>query len=189
MSPRVGVRLPRMDATNLAELYDLPVIDWGWVAERLGDGVTQGPGTGGPDRHTWWLATIDADGSPHVTALGALWVDGDVWFTTSERSRKGRNLARDARCTASLSTTDVDLSVTGEAERVTDPAAVAGMAARWAADGWPCTVDGSGTAITAPYSAPSAGPGPWQVYRLTPRRAHALRATEPGGATRWSFDA
>jgi hypothetical protein len=61
------------------------------------------------------------------------------------------------------------------------------MAERWAAGGWPCRVDESGRALTAEYSAPSAGSPPWYVYRITPRSATALSTIEPGGATRWRF--
>ncbi len=179
---------PRMEAKNLADLYDLPVLDWAPIAARLVEGVTQAPGTGGPDRHTFWLATIDADGSPHVTGIGALWHDGAFWFETGETTRKGRNVARDPRCTLTLATHEFDLVVEGEAHKVTDPHTVADMAARWAAEGWPARVDESGTALTAEFSAPSAGPPPWHVYRVTPLRATALQTVEPGGATRWTFD-
>ena len=51
----------------------------------------------------------------------------------------------------------------------------------------PARVDDSGAALTAEFSAPSAGPPPWHVYRLTPRTATALSTVEPGGATRWRF--
>ena len=176
-----------MDAKNLADLYELPLLDWGGIEHRLVEGFPQAPGTGGPNRHTCWLATIDADGRPHVTGIGALWHDGGFWFETGERSRKGRNLARDPRCTISVATHEFDLVVEGTAEKVTDPGTVADMAARWAEDGWPAQVDESGTAITAEYSAPSAGPPPWHVYRLVPSRATALQTVEPGGATRWTF--
>ena len=64
---------------------------------------------------------------------------------------------------------------------------LAAMAQRWADEGWPARVDDTGTALTAEYSAPSAGPPPWFVYRLTARRATALSTVEPGGATRWTF--
>ncbi len=176
-----------MEATNLADLYELPLLDWEPIEARLGGALTQAPGTGGPDRHTCWLATINPDGAPHVTGIGALWVDGAFWFETGERSRKGRNLDRDPRCTLSVATHEFDLVVEGTAERVTDPATVAAMARRWADEGWPARVDETGTAITAEYSAPSAGPPPWWVYRLTPHRATALQTVEPGGATRWTF--
>lgn len=176
-----------MEARNLAELYDLPTLDWAAVTTHLDAGFEQAPGGGGPNRHTCWLATIDADGSPHVTGVGALWVDGSFWFETGRTTRKGRNLARDPRCTLSLAADDFDLVVEGEAEVVTDPAIVADMAKRWSEGGWPAEVDESGTALTAPFSAPSAGKPPWHVYRITARQATALGVTEPGGATRWTF--
>ena len=176
-----------MQATNLADLYNLPLLGWAPIEARLERGVSQAPETGGPNRHTCWLATINPDGSPHLNGVGALWVDGSFWFETGERSRKGRNLARDPRCTLSLATQEFDLVVEGEAHRVTDPETVEVMAKRWSAAGWPARVDETGTALTAEYSAPSAGPPPWVVYQLTPRIATALSTVEPGGATRWSF--
>jgi len=176
-----------VETKNLADLYDLAPLDWGPIEARLAEGVTQAPGSGGPDRHTCWLATIDPDGRPHVTGIGALWVDGAFWFETGERTRKGRNLARDPRCTMTLATHEFDLVVEGTAEKVVDPDTVARLAARWATEGWPAEVDETGTALTAPFSAPSAGSPPWHVYRLTPQGATALQTVEPGGATRWTF--
>ena len=61
-----------MEARNLADLYGTPLLDWAKIEERLVRGMTQAPDTGGPNRHTCWLATINADGSPHVTGVGAL---------------------------------------------------------------------------------------------------------------------
>jgi hypothetical protein len=175
-----------VEAKNLADLYDLPLVDYSMVTARLDEGLTQAPGTGGPDRHTAWLATINDDGSPHVTGVGAMWADGTFWFETGEHTRKGRNVARDPRCTLSIALREFDLIVEGDAHRVVDAATVAAMAARWGAD-WPCRVDESGLALTADFSAPSAGPPPWFVYRITPRSAVALSTIEPGGATRWRF--
>ena len=176
-----------MEATNLAELYGLPLVEWSRIRARLDEGLTQGPGTGGPDHHTCWLATVNGDGSPHVTGVGAQWVDDVFFFVTGDRSRKGRNLARDARCTMSVATGQFDIVVEGEAHKATDPATVADLAARFAAAGWPARVDDTGAALTAEYSAPSAGPPPWSVYRLVPRAATALWTVEPGGATCWRF--
>lgn len=176
-----------MEAKNLADLYELPLVDWSAVTARLDQGLTQAPRTGGPDRHTCWLATIDSDGSPHVTGVGAIWVDGAFWFETGERTRKARNLARDSRCTLSVATREFDLVVEGDAAPITNPPVVAALAERWAAEGWPCRVDETGRALTADYSAPSAGRPPWFVYRITPRSATALSILEPGGATQWRF--
>ena len=159
-----------MTATNLADLYDLPPWTWtrsatGWTAAS-----TRRPATGGPDRHTCWLTTINPDGSPHVTGIGALWVDGAFWFETGAGTRKGRNLARDPRCVLSLALTEFDLVVEGTAATSPIRTIVAARAADWARGGWPCEVDESGTALTAEFSAPSAGKPPWQVYRIEPRR-------------------
>jgi PPOX class probable F420-dependent enzyme len=176
-----------METINLAGLYQAPPLDWARIETRLQAGLSQAPGTGGPDRHTCWLATINPDGSPHVTGVGALWADGHFWFESGQQTRKARNVARDPRCTLSVAAAEFDLVVDGEAALVTDPATVARMAARWAAEGWPCRVDATGTALTADYSAPSAGPPPWHVYRVTLRTATALGTVAPGGATRWRF--
>jgi hypothetical protein len=178
-----------MRTKNLGERYSLPSVEWSTITERLDKGLAVAPGSGGPDHLTCWLATINVDGSPHVNALGALWVDGTYWFVTGETTRRGRNLARDSRCAMSVATDEFELVTEGRAERVTDRATVAQMAKRWADQGWPCKVDDSGLALTAPYSAPSAGGPPWSIYRMTITSAHALTfGGESGGAMRWEFD-
>jgi hypothetical protein len=121
-----------------------------------------------------------------MTGVGTLWSEGTFWFETGRTTRKGRNLARDPRCTLSLSTDEFDLTVEGTAALVTDGGQVAAAARLWAKD-WPCTVDDSGIALTADFSAPSAGPPPWHVYRMTIERATVLSTVEPGGATRFTF--
>jgi len=187
MSPARSRRPNTMEAKNLDDIYGSPLLDWARIQARLDEGVPQAPHTRGPDRHTCWLATINPDGSPHVTGVGALWVDGTFWFETGDRTRKAKNLARDPRCTLSVATDEFDLVVEGEARKDTDPDTVAAMAARWAAEGWPAHPDDRGTALTAEFSAPSAGPPPWFVYRIALARATALGVAEPGGATRWRF--
>jgi hypothetical protein len=176
-----------MEATNLADLYDLPLMDWAGILARLDAGIPQARGSGGPNRHTCWLTTINSDGSPHVTGVGAIWADGTFWFETGERTRKGRNLARDSRCVLSVATEEFDLIVEGDGHQITDPPTVAAMAARWAAGEWPARVDDTGRALTAEFSAPPAGPPPWFVYRLDPRTVTAIATVDPGGATRWQF--
>ncbi len=176
-----------MDAINLDNLYGSPLIEWPRIESRLERGMTQAPGTSGSSPLTCWLATINRDGSPHVTGVGGLWVSGAFWFQTGDATRKGRNLARDARCSLSVATDEFDLVVEGTAQKITDPPVVADLAAKWAVGGWPVRADDSGQALTADYSAPSAGPPPWFVYRLTPHTATALATMEPFGATRWRF--
>jgi hypothetical protein len=176
-----------MEASNLADQYSLPIMSWDRIEARLNEGISQAPNTGGPDRHTCWLVTTNPDGSPHVTGIGAMWADGTFWFETGDRTRKAMNLKRDARCAVSVAVHEFDLVVEGTATKISDPATVAVMAKRWAAEGWPCRVDDSGQALTADFSAPSAGHPPWYVYRVTPGIATALGTKDPGGATRWRF--
>ena len=59
------------------------------------------------------------------------------------------------------------------------------VAAVYRTGSWPASVEGD--ALTAPYSAPSAGPAPWYLYRLTLHTAVGVAGAEPPGATRWDF--
>jgi hypothetical protein len=176
-----------MRAKNLDDSKGMTVQDWAAVTTVLERGFNQAPDSGGPNRYTTWLTTINPDGSPHVTAVGAVWIDGAFWFQTGDGPRKARNIARDPRCAMSLSTYEFDLVVEGTAEKVTDPDAVSRAVAVWNDGGWPCTVDESGIGITAPFNAPATGPPPWFVYRITGRSALSVSTVEPGGTTRWTF--
>jgi len=173
-----------MEIINLAVADGLPPIDWDDVAEKLDAGSAPAP-----DAHnasTKWLTTINEDGSPHVTAVGAMWADGAFWFQTGS-TRKAHNVARDPRCSVALSIRDADVVIEGDAQRVTDLDAVARIAKAWADDGWPAEPDETGTAITAPFNAPTQGPPPWNLYRIEPRSATVVLGVEPGGLTRFRF--
>ena len=179
--------MPTNEPTNVRNLdgYDAPTIEWARVRDALDQELTQALGTGGPGRHTTWLTTTNADGTPHVMPLGAVRIDGTWHFTSGRGTRKSRNLARDARCVVSVATEPFDLVVEGRAERVTDPTELQTVAETYAAGGWPASVGDGG--LTAEYSAPSAGPPPWYVYRVVPSRVYALGTAEPYGATRFDF--
>jgi hypothetical protein len=168
--------------------YGAPIIPWEKVRERLDRSISQEPGSGGPDRHTTWLATTNPDGSPHVMPLGAMWVDGVFYFTSGATTRKARNLARDPRCVLTVATHDFDLVFEGKGVRVTDLATVRRIAEVYKAGGWEASVDEGAISLTAEYSAPSAGPPPWDVYEVTPETVYALGTAEPYGATRWRFE-
>lgn len=174
-----------MQIVNLGEADGLPPVDWESVAEKLGAGSTPDPEA--HNAHSKWLTTINEDGSPHVTAVGAIWLDDAFWFQTGTGTRKGRNVARDPRCSIALSIRDADVVVEGDATRVTEPEAVARAAKAWADGGWPVEPDESGSGITAPFNAPSQGPPPWNVYRIAPRSATVVLGAEPGGLTRFRF--
>jgi hypothetical protein len=174
-----------MEVINLGVADGLPPVDWEAIAERLADGSPPAP-----DAHnarSTWLTTLNEDGSPHVTAVGALWLDGTFWFQTGAGTRKSRNLDRDPRCSIAVSVRDADVVVEGRAERVTEPDAVARAAQAWADGGWPAQPDPSGSGITAPFNAPAQGPPPWNVHRIQPGSATVVLGVEPGGLTRFRF--
>jgi hypothetical protein len=156
------------------DIYGAPPLPWARALKEL-------EGGGG----TYWLATTKSDGRPHVAATGALWVDGKIYIVTGGRTRKGRNLAARANCVVSVSLTGIDLVFEGAAVRVTDRPTLRSLAARYVALGWPVSV--SGTAFTAAYSAPSAGPPPWNLYVFTPTTVFGVATADPSGATRWQF--
>jgi hypothetical protein len=93
---------------------------------------------------------------------------------------------RSIRVFTMLSLPGLDLVIEGKVARVTDEATLLRLAERYAAQGWPATVDDG--ALTSPYSAPSAGPPPWGLYAITPITAFGVATVEPNGATRWRFD-
>ena len=168
-----------MDQKNLADLYGLDPIPW---SRALGALESAEPRTQTP-----FLATTRPDGRPHVAALGALWDDGKVYFVSGAGTRKSRNLAQNANCVVSMSLTGIDLVIEGVAERVTDDETLHRLAKRYADQGWAPTVEDG--AFTHEYSAPSAGPPPWDLYAVTPTTVFGVSTAEPGGATRWRFDA
>jgi hypothetical protein len=174
-----------MDVINLGATDGLPPVSWAKVVEKLDAGSPPDPGA--HNARSTWLSTVNGDGSPHVTAVGALWLDGIFWFQTGSGTRKCRNVARDPRCSIALSISGADVVAEGEAARETDPATLARLVKAWAEEGWPAEVDETGTGITAPFNAPAQGPPPWNVYRIKPLSVTVALSNEPGGLTRFKF--
>jgi hypothetical protein len=164
------------DATNLDRYGDAP-LEWSRALDALG---------GPPSADlTYFLGTCRPDGTPHAAGVGAQWRDGYLYFTSSPAARKARDLAANPACTISVRLPGIDLVLDGTAARVTDPESLEELAAGYRAGGRPAEVDGD--AFTAPFSAPSAGPPPWHVYRFTFHTVVGVATTEPNGATRWRF--
>jgi hypothetical protein len=168
-----------MEQKNLADLYGLDPIPWSRALEALE--------TGQQRNETSFLATTRPDGRPHLAGVGAVWDDGKVYFVSGPGTRKSRNVAQNPTCAIAMSLPGLDLVLEGAAERVTDDETLRRLAKRYAEGGWPATVEDG--ALTYEYSAPSAGPPPWYLYELAPKTVYGVLASEPGGATRWRFDA
>ncbi len=133
----------------------------------------------------FFLGTTGPDGRPHAAGVGALWWAGELYFTSGPGTRKARDLAANPACTVACRLDGLDLVLEGTAGRVLDAATLAEVADRYRRGGWPVEV--AGDAFTAPFSAPSAGPPPWHLYRLTVAAATGVATRPPNGATRWRF--
>src|SRR2546422_2980805 len=177
-SPRTAAKriAPKAEPTHKnLDIYGAKPIPWSRALKQLEASA------GG----TYWLATTNPDGRPHVAAVGALWADGKIYFTSGARTRKSRNLAANPSCAVSVSLTGIDLVFEGTAVRITDRPTLLRLAQRFAAQGWPASV--GDRALIAEYSAPSAGPPPWDLYVLRPTMAFGVATADPHGATRWTF--
>ena len=134
---------------------------------------------------TFFVATVRPDGRPHSAGVGAIWDDDALYFVSGPGTRRAQNLAANPACTVSVRLPGIDLVLEGEAHRDTDGPTLERLAAVYRTGGWPASAEGD--ALTAPYSAPSAGPAPWYLYRLTLHTAVGVATAEPYGATRWDF--
>ena len=167
----------KVDVKNL-DIYGSQPLEWSRALRQLED-------TSADQHRTCWLATTDPDGRAHIAGVGALWVKDKMYFTSSPRARKSRNLAADPRCAMSVGLGDMDVVIEGSATQVTDETTLQDLAARYNEQGWPARVENG--SFTAEFSAPSAGPPPWDLYVLTPENAYGVATAEPYGATRWRF--
>lgn len=160
------------------DIYGAGALPWSRASAALGTGSVGG-------RVPCFLGTVRPDGRPHSAGVGVAEHDGDLYFTSGPSTRKARNLAHNPACTLSLRLDGVDLVIEGEARRETDAGTLERIAAIFREGGWSAQVEGD--AFTAPFSAPSAGPPPWHVYRFRFRRAFGVGLREPFGASRWEF--
>jgi hypothetical protein len=129
----------------------------------------------------YWIATTRPDGRPHLMAVGIVWADDHFYLVAGPKTQKARNLARDPRCSIGVAAPGIDVVAEGEARIVRDESELRRIAGLYS--GWgPQVRDG---AFWHEYSAPSAGPPPWDVYEITPKTVYAVAGVEPHGATRW----
>ncbi len=171
-----------IEVTNL-DRYGSAALPWSRPRDLLANPPE--PGMPGGDRPSF-LGTSGPDGRPHAAGIGALWHEGDLYFTSGPGTRKARNLAANPACTISMSLEGIDLVFEGDAARVTDNKTLEAVADLYRQGGWPAAVEGD--AFTAPFSAPSAGPPPWHLYRIAFHTVFGVATAEPNGATRWRFD-
>jgi nitroimidazol reductase NimA-like FMN-containing flavoprotein (pyridoxamine 5'-phosphate oxidase superfamily) len=117
----------------------------------------------------YWIGSTWPDGRPHAMPVWGVWLDGALYFSTGDRSRKARNLAADPRCLVHVEAGDVAIVVEGEPAKTDDPETLKPVWAAykskydWIMDGEP-------------------------FYFVRPRLALSFREDLGETATRWTFE-
>lgn len=119
-----------------------------------------------------WIATVRADGRPHMTPLVSVWVEDVAYFATGPDEQKAVNLIHNQSVVLATGCNSwdrgLDVMVEGRATRVTDRSTLERLAAEWATrwEGqWQFEVVGDGFSHEA---------GVAQVYRVMPTKVLAF---------------
>jgi nitroimidazol reductase NimA-like FMN-containing flavoprotein (pyridoxamine 5'-phosphate oxidase superfamily) len=140
------------------------LLAWSWAEERL------------LASRNYWVASAWPDGRPHVMPVWGVWHAGALWFSSSRRARKTRNLTADPRCAVATENAVEPVVVEGAAALVTDMEAIAAMLALVNAK--------YGTDIELSFYDPAVN----ATFRVQPRRVFALTEEDfTGSPTRWDF--
>ncbi len=133
----------------------------------------------------YWLTTVRRDGRPHVTPLGAVCVDGAMYFCTGTGEQKARNLEANTHCAMTTGRNvlgeGLDVVVEGEAVRVTDETRLQRLADAWLekyGDDWHFDVRDGAFHHDA---------GEALVFEVTATVAFGFNKGEPFSQTRWRF--
>ena len=142
------------------------LLPWSWAEERL------------VESHTFWLATHWPDGRPHVMPVWAIWHAGALWFSSSNQSRKARNLSNDPRCVLTTEDPENPVVVEGTAELLVAQSDLETLLAIENAK--------YGTS----YGMDMLDPALNSAFRVRPRWVFALQSERfTATPTRWVFDA
>jgi Pyridoxamine 5'-phosphate oxidase len=140
------------------------LLPWSWAEERLAGS------------HDFWLATVTPQGVPHLMPVWAVWHEGQLWFSSSNGSRKARNLGAEPRCTLSTDNPLEPVVVQGRARRVTDRAALSAMLAA------------ENAKYGTDYGLQMVAPASNSVFAMWPEWVFALDSSDfAGSPTRFTF--
>ena len=154
--------MPGYGTLPAAEGHSL--LPWSWAEQRL------------TSSHEYWLASVTADGAPHLMPVWAVWNQGRLWFSSSNASRKARNLAVEPRCSLSTDSPLEPVVVHGRAHRITDRGALLAMLAAENAK--------YGTS----YGFEMVDPAANSVFAVQPEWVFALDSADfAGSPTRFTF--
>jgi nitroimidazol reductase NimA-like FMN-containing flavoprotein (pyridoxamine 5'-phosphate oxidase superfamily) len=140
------------------------LLPWSWAAERL------------TRSHDFWLATVTPQGVPHLMPVWAVWDRAALWFSSSNGSRKARNLAAQPRCSLATDNPLEPVVVHGRARRVTATEELAAMLAA------------ENAKYETSYGLDMVDPAVNSVFTLLPEWVFALDSSDfAGSPTRFTF--
>ena len=137
----------------------------------------------------YWLATVRADGRPHVTPVVPAWLDGILYFSSGgiTIAQKVKNLRGNPHVVLTTGCnhleTGLDVVVEGDAAPVTDAAVHERLYQVWTtlwAEGWPIQLQGG------VLWDESTGE-PLQLFAVTPTKIFAHARGDQWSQTRYQF--
>ena len=135
------------------------LVPWEWAAGQL------------ERSRNYWIATVRADGSPHVMPVWGVWLDGAFYFDTHPESQKVRNLRRQSRAVVHLENGSEVVILEGTIDVEEDDIEEGELFERIA------------TAYEAKYRT-----RPFGAFAFRPLIGYAWRDDFTGSATRFAFD-
>lgn len=155
--PGYGV-LPAGEGTGL--------LPWSWAQERL------------ESSRNYWLASTWPDGRPHAMPVWGMWHQEEFWFSSSNGSRKARNLLVNPRCMVATEDAENPVILEGTARLITSPPELDLM----------LTLEN--TKYSTSYGIEMLDPTLNASFRVRPSWAFGLQAGDfTGSPTRWDFEA
>ena len=103
---------PRADRPHVPG-YGVPdtlrgILDWAWARERLESAIT------------YWIATADAEATPHMIPIWGAWVD-DRWYVEGGPTRWQRNLRANPKLAVKVESGKEVVIVEGVAREIVKP--------------------------------------------------------------------
>jgi len=148
--------LPATEGTGL--------LPWSWADDKL------------RASHDFWLATVRADGRPHVMPIWGVWDGHALWFSTSNGSRKSRNLLAEPRCTIATDDALNPVVMDGRVELLTDDESIKRA------------ISLVNEKYATNYDVSFQDPNVNRTFRFTPEVAFGLLETDfAGSPTRWTW--